>query len=51
MEKMLAADAPLQEDMRAALQELTRAAESMRVLTDYLETHPEALIRGKKKEE
>jgi len=51
MEKMLAADAPMQEDMRAALQELTRAAESMRVLTDYLETHPEALIRGKKKEE
>lgn len=51
MEKMLAADSPMQEDMRAALQELTRAAESMRVLTDYLETHPEALIRGKKKEE
>jgi paraquat-inducible protein B len=51
MEKMLAADAPMQEDMRAALQELTRAAESMRVLTDYLETHPEALVRGKKKEE
>jgi paraquat-inducible protein B len=51
MEKMLAADAPMQEDMRAALQELTRAAESMRVLTDYLETHPEALIRGKKKED
>jgi paraquat-inducible protein B len=50
MEKLLAEDAPMQEDMRAALQELTRAAESMRVLTDYLETHPEALIRGKKEE-
>jgi paraquat-inducible protein B len=51
MEKLLATDAPVQQDAREALQELTRAAESMRVLTDYLETHPEALIRGKKKEE
>jgi paraquat-inducible protein B len=28
-------------------QELRRAARSVRVLTDYLEQHPEALIRGK----
>ena len=32
------------------LQELRRAARSIRVLTDYLEQHPEALIRGKKGE-
>lgn len=32
------------------LQELRRAAGSIRVLTDYLEQHPEALIRGKKGE-
>jgi paraquat-inducible protein B len=30
------------------LQELRRAARSIRVLTDYLEQHPEALIRGKR---
>jgi hypothetical protein len=32
---------------RATLQELTRAAGSVRVLTDYLERHPESLLRGK----
>ncbi|HEX7232986.1 MAG TPA: MlaD family protein [Candidatus Binatia bacterium] len=40
-------DAPAQQDLRDALQEITRAARSLRVLTDYLERHPEALIRGK----
>ncbi len=30
------------------LQELRRAARSIRVLTDYLEQHPESLIRGKR---
>jgi paraquat-inducible protein B len=30
------------------LQELRRAARSVRVLTDYLEQHPDALIRGKR---
>ena len=29
------------------MQELTRAARSIRVFADYLERHPEALIRGK----
>ena len=28
--------------------ELSRAAQAMRVLADYLERHPEALLRGKK---
>ena len=32
------------------LKEVSRAARSIRVLTDYLEGHPEALIRGKKGE-
>jgi len=32
------------------LQEVSRAARSVRVLADYLERHPEALIRGKKGE-
>lgn len=45
--RTLAEDAPLQQDMRQTLQELTRAAGSVRVLTDYLERHPESLLRGK----
>jgi len=43
----VAADSPLQQDMRQALQEVSKAAQSLRQLTDYLEQHPEALIRGK----
>ena len=39
--------APGQVELRNAMQELARAARSLRVLTDYLERHPEALIRGK----
>lgn len=35
------------QQMNATLQEVRRAARSVRVLTDYLERHPEALIRGK----
>ncbi len=50
-ERTLAADAPLQQDARTALRELTRAAEALRVLADYLERHPEALLRGKKEEQ
>ena len=29
------------------LQEVSRAARSLRVLADYLERHPDALLRGK----
>jgi len=43
-------DAPAQQDLRDALQEIARAARSLRVLTDYLERHPESLIRGKTEE-
>ncbi|KQX87652.1 intermembrane transport protein PqiB [Variovorax sp. Root473] len=46
-ERTLADDSPLQQDMRQTLRELTRAAGSVRVLTDYLERHPESLLRGK----
>lgn len=47
-ERTLSDDAPLQRDLRQTLQELTRAAVSLRVLTDYLERHPEAVIRGRR---
>jgi len=43
-------DAPVQQDLRSALQEMVLAARSIRVLTDYLERHPESLIRGKTQE-
>jgi paraquat-inducible protein B len=40
-------NAPAQQDLRDALQEITRAARALRVLADYLEQHPDSLIRGK----
>ena len=46
----LEADAPLQQDLREMLRELTRTAQSLRVFTDYLDRHPEALIRGKQED-
>jgi paraquat-inducible protein B len=38
------------QQFESTLQEVSRAARSVRVLTDYLERHPEALLRGKKGE-
>ena len=40
-------DAPLQRSADDTLQELQRAARSLRVLSDYLQQHPESLLRGK----
>ncbi len=48
VEHTLSADAPLQQDLRETLQELARAAASLRILTDYFERHPESVIRGKR---
>ena len=48
---VLAADAPLHQDTRRLVQELTRTAASLRTLTDYLERHPEALLRGRTENE
>ena len=50
-ERTLAADSPMQQEMREALREVSRAAASLRALTDLLERQPGALIRGKKEEE
>jgi paraquat-inducible protein B len=47
-EHSLATDAPLQQGMRDTLRELSRAAQSLRLLADYLERHPDALVFGKK---
>lgn len=46
-ETLLGKNAPGQQELRDAMQEVTRAARSVRVLSDYLERHPDALLRGK----
>ena len=48
--QVLAGDAPVQLDLRETLREVSRAAQSLRVLSDYLEQHPESLIRGKRED-
>jgi paraquat-inducible protein B len=45
---LLAQDAPLQSDLGAMLLQLSRAARSVSALVDYLERHPESLLRGKR---
>lgn len=46
-ESILSSDAPLQQDVRKALQQMTRAAASLQLMSDYIEQHPESIIRGK----
>jgi paraquat-inducible protein B len=45
--QLLGPNAPVQLELRNALQEVARAARGVRVLADYLERNPGALIRGK----
>jgi len=50
-EKTLSAfdeNSPAYVDMADTLEELAAAARSMRVFTDYIEQHPDALIKGKR---
>ncbi|KUZ85435.1 intermembrane transport protein PqiB [Burkholderia ubonensis] len=46
-EATLQQDSPLQSDVRGALKELTRTLQSLNALSDYLERHPESLLKGK----
>lgn len=46
-QQVLQANSPLQQDMRNAALEVSETARSVRALVDYLNRHPEALIRGK----
>jgi len=48
LDKMLGEDAALPIELRKALEDVGDAARSVRVLADYLEQHPESLIRGKR---
>jgi paraquat-inducible protein B len=45
--RTLQSDSPLQQSTAETMRELSRAAVSIRSLAEYLERHPEALIRGK----
>src|SRR5260221_4686206 len=45
--QLLAQDAPLQSDLGPTLLQLSRAAKAVTPLVDYLERHPESLLRGK----
>ena len=44
---LLDPSAPIQRNAEQTLLDLQRAAQSLRVLTDYLQRHPESLLRGK----
>ncbi|MGD8873864.1 MAG: MlaD family protein [Gammaproteobacteria bacterium] len=46
---MFAKDSAMSQELQATLRELSDAARSLRVLADYLERHPEALLRGKER--
>jgi paraquat-inducible protein B len=50
VERTLANAEGVPADASDAMREIGRAAESFRVLADYLERHPESLIRGKKED-
>jgi len=47
----LGPDSALQQNTSDAMKELARTAAALRSLADYLERHPEALVRGKKEEQ
>ena len=46
-DQLLQKDSPVQSDLREALRQVTETMESLNALADYLERHPESLIRGK----
>ena len=47
--RIMSEDAPLLVQLESTMQELAAMSRSLRQLTDYLDQHPEALIRGKGK--
>lgn len=51
VERQLADDSMLQQDLRETLREVSRAAAEARVVLEYQSRHPESLIRGKAREE
>ncbi len=45
--QLLSQDAPLRSDLGTTLLQVSRAAQSMNALLEYLQRHPESLLRGK----
>lgn len=45
--KAIAPDSPLQANLNTTLSDVSRAAKTLNDLLDYLDRHPEALLRGK----
>ncbi len=50
VERTLRSDAPLQNDLRTALQDFSQAARALRDLAETLDRQPEALVYGKRKQ-
>jgi paraquat-inducible protein B len=46
-QRTIGPDSRLAADLESMMEELTRAARSIRLFADYLDRHPEALVRGK----
>jgi paraquat-inducible protein B len=46
---VISEDAPLVVELEYTLKEISAMSRSIRLLAEYLEQHPETLIRGKKK--
>jgi paraquat-inducible protein B len=46
-DKLITSNSGLDQELTNSLREVSRAARELRVLADYLERHPEAIIRGK----
>jgi len=50
-DRLLSPDSPVSVEIKRLLREMADAARSIRSMADYLEQHPEALLRGKRTEE
>jgi paraquat-inducible protein B len=50
IEKLADSDSPILFELKQALTQFAKTAQSIKKLTDYLEQHPESLIQGKGKE-
>ena len=48
MQELLDRSRPLPEQLERMLEQLTLTARSLRVLTEMLERHPEAILRGRR---
>lgn len=46
-EEAIAADSPLRQDLDQTLEDVAQAARSLKILLEYLEQHPDALLKGK----